>query len=105
MQHHTVGDDISIRATLLLNNEPLKLGGYIVQAALTKPDKKTRATGTDIVDGVIASADEGIVDFMWPRAQTADITPGLYFLEVQVTAGGLRTTWDRVEVYLDPGAI
>jgi hypothetical protein len=101
----TVGDDIEVRATLYLNGQKENLTNYTIKAALVQPDKATLAVGTSIVDATIIDAANGVVSAMWPRATTGQIVPGLHLVEFEATIGALKTTYERAEILIDPGAI
>lgn len=101
----TVGDDIEVRAVLVLNGQPENLTNYTIKAALVKPDKTTLAEGTGIVTATIIDAAAGLVSATWPRATTVAIVPGLHLVEFEATIGSLKTTYERSEIILEPGAI
>lgn len=102
----TVGDDITIQATLLLNSTPEDLTDYTsVKAAMVMLDKKTIATGTSVVDAVIVDAVAGLISVTWPRSETASIVPGLHFVEIQSEIFGKRVTYERVQILVESGVI
>lgn len=101
----TVGDDIVVRAVLQLNGQAENLTDYTIKAALVQQDKKTLAVGTGIVDAVIVDAAAGLVSATWPRATTGQIVPGLHLVEFEATIGALKTTYERAEIMIEPGAI
>lgn len=99
------GDDITIRATCLLNGAKENVTGYTFKAAIVKPDLSGLAEGTSIVDATIVTATAGLISATFPRATTASIVPGLYLLEIQAEAGGQRTTYERVEIEIQKALI
>lgn len=101
----TVGDDITLLATLKLNGQPENVGSYTVKAAIVKPDKTTLAEGTGIVTATIIDPAAGLVSATWPRATTAAIVPGLHYVEFEATIGLLKETYERVEILIEPGVI
>ena len=101
----TAGDDINIRATLLIDGVKENITGYTIQAAIVYPDKKTIATGTGIVTATIVDAVNGSISATWPRATTAAIVPGMYLIEIQSDVGSARTTYERVPINVEAGVI
>jgi hypothetical protein len=90
MNTYATGDDITIEFSLLKNGSPLPdgLAGATVTAALRKTDRSDVAAGTGDVTATIVDATACTCTATWPRATTADIVPGKYLCEVQVTMSG-----------------
>jgi hypothetical protein len=101
----TAGDDINVRATLLINGARENITDYVLQAAIVYPDKTTLATGTGIVSASIIDPLQGTISATWPRATTGQIVPGMYLVEIQAQIGAVRTTYERVPIMVDAGAI
>jgi hypothetical protein len=101
----TAGDDINVRATLLINGARENITDYVLQAAIVYPDKTTLATGTGIVSASIIDPLQGTISATWPRATTGAIEPGMYLVEIQAQIGAVRTTYERVPIMVDAGAI
>lgn len=105
MNNYTVGDTVSIRATLYKNGAVEDITGYTIKGAIVGKDMKTLALGSQIVNGIIYDAANGIVDFTFPKTDTDSILPGDYWLEIQAEVLGTTTTYDRVMIHFYNGAI
>lgn len=103
--HYTVGDTITIRAQLLLNGVGEVLTDCVVKAGIVCKNMSTFAAGTTSVECTLLDELTGEVEAIFPKANTALILPGEYWIEFQSTKGGDSVTYDRVLVRIFGGAI
>lgn len=106
MLQFTVGDNIKLSATLLLNGGKEPLGAYTaVYCAITNLTRTALANGTSVVACSIIDPLEGRVDATFPSAQTEAIVPGKYLVEFRAVAGTEKYTYDREVIEIVEGAI
>jgi hypothetical protein len=91
------GDNVALAVTLTKNRAAFVIDPTdTVQAALVSSDHKTAYTEPLDQSDAAPGADwaEGVLIVEIPGTATEDITyQGLALLEIQVTAGGVNTTW------------
>lgn len=104
MNEYSVGDRISIDATVKLNGAVLPLAGATVKAGLVL----TSLTGLAPVPVAVCSIlDEpnGRINMVFESADTINLEPGPVLIEVQVTRGGAPETCDFVEILIRPSFV
>lgn len=105
LNHYTAGDQIVVRAQLLLNRAPDTLTGATVTAALSLPDRSAKALGTSAVECTIVDSPTATVEAVWPAAQTANIVPGRYLVEFRSVISGVPVTYERGEILVEKGVL
>lgn len=106
MNEYTVGNNVKIPMRLLLDGSPENLSGYSsIKAAITNSQRTALATGCPVVTCTIVSAIDGTVEAQWLSAETDEIEPNIYLVEVQAIAGTEKITFERVAIRFVAGLI
>lgn len=102
----TSGDDLSITVTLYEGGVVYDASGKTVYAAFTD------GRGRQIIGQTIQSAGTtgaawgtGVIVCVFTAQQALALDRNSYFLEIQVVAGGLKSTWPLIPLEVQVGVI
>ena len=89
------GDDVSLLVTLKKNGATFDMTGATVKAAIVDNSRSVKLTGDVAQSSGTAGADwaNSLVAVRFSSTDTAITATGPAWIEIQVEAGGLKTTW------------
>ncbi len=102
----TVGDDWALGFTLYDGGTVKNVSSATISAALQTNAGATAIAATALSSSATGAAwATGVVVAGFTAAQTAALSDGDYFLEIEVTLSGAKTTWPLVPVSVQAGVI